>query len=109
MVEASNDLKCPVGRAAAIIGGRWTALIIRDLLLKKSCRYQDLLDSLGGIASNTLSDRLKMLEDHGIIERRMYEHHPPRAEYLLTEKGLEFAPVLRAMRKWGDKYSGSKS
>jgi DNA-binding HxlR family transcriptional regulator len=92
-----------VARAAAIIGSRWTALILRDLLVNKTCRYQDLLGSLG-IAPNTLSDRLKMLEAAGIIERRFYEDHPPRAEYLLTEKGRELGPIVRAMRDWGRKF-----
>jgi DNA-binding HxlR family transcriptional regulator len=104
MAEAVVDLNCPVGRAAAVIGSRWTALILRDLFLNKACRYQELLDSLAGIAPNTLSDRLKMLETQGIITRRFYEQHPPRAEYVLTEKGQQLGPILRAMRKWGDKY-----
>ena len=78
---------------------------MRDLLLNKACRYQELLDSLAGIAPNTLSDRLKMLEAQGIIERRFYEQHPPRAEYVLTEKGRELGPIVRAMRDWGNKHN----
>ncbi len=100
----TDDPSCPVARTAVIIGSRWTALILRDLLLRKACRYQELLDSLKGIAPNTLSDRLKMLEAHGVIERRYYEEHPPRAEYVLTEKGRELGPIVRAMRDWGRKH-----
>ncbi len=99
------DLNCPVARAAAIVGSRWTALILRDLLLKTACRYNELLDSLTGIAPNTLSDRLKMLEEQGIVERRFYEHHPPRAEYMLTSKGRDLGPIVRAMRNWGEKHA----
>lgn len=92
---------CPVERTAEIVGNRWTALIMRDLLLNPSRRYQDFIESLSSISPNTLSDRLRMLEEHGIVERRYYEQHPPRAEYLLTEKGRALGPVIRAMRDWG--------
>lgn len=95
---------CPVARTAHIVGTPWTALILRDLLLKGVCRYRELLESLQGIAPNTLSERLKMLESSGIVARRLYEEHPPRAEYVLTPKGRELGPIIRAMREWGDKY-----
>lgn len=98
------EIDCPVARAATIVGSRWTALILRDLLLNDSCRYQELLESIDGIASNTLSERLKMLETNGIVERRFYEQHPPRAEYFLTEKGKKLGPIIRAMREWGMAY-----
>ena len=75
---------------------------MRDLLLHGARRFQDLLDSLEGIAPNTLSDRLKTLETHGVVERRFYSEHPPRAEYLLTPKGRALGPVVRAMRDWGE-------
>lgn len=100
-----NLMSCPVARAATIVGNRWTALILRDLILNKACRYQDLLESLVGIAPNTLSERLKSLEAAGIVERRFYEEHPPRAEYVLTAKGHDMAPIIRAMRNWGDKHA----
>jgi DNA-binding HxlR family transcriptional regulator len=57
------------------------------------------------MSPNTLSTRLKTLEEHGIVERRLYEDHPPRAEYVLTEKGLELRPVLRTLRLWGEKHT----
>jgi DNA-binding HxlR family transcriptional regulator len=104
-----NVTYCPVARTASILGTPWTALILRDLLLKGVCRYQELLDALKGMAPNTLSDRLKMLESHGIVERRFYEEHPPRAEYVLTPKGRELGPVIRAMRDWGQKHDGGEA
>ncbi len=88
-----------------MIGTRWTALILRDLFLHGPRRYQDFQNSLGGISPNTLSERLKALEAAGILARRFYQQHPPRAEYLLTEKGHELRPVLEAMRDWGKKHS----
>lgn len=95
---------CPVARTLDAIGARWTPLILRDLLLHGARRYQDFQDSLIGISSTTLSDRLKSLEQHGIVERRFYEQHPPRAKYVLTQKGIELGPIVRAMRDWGEKH-----
>ena len=99
------DPKCPVARTLEIIGERWTVLILRDLILDGPRKFQDLLGSLSGISPNTLSARLKTLEDGGIIERRFYEDHPPRAEYVLTERGRELRPVLRILRDWGQKHT----
>ena len=92
---------CPVSRTAFIIGSRWTSEIIRELVDHGARRFSDLQDALTGIAPNTLSNRLKMLEDHGVIERRIYDTHPPRSEYHLTEKGSKMRPIIDAMRAWG--------
>src|SRR5215471_9722075 len=89
------DPRCPVARTLEIIGERWTMLILRDLIIEGPRKFQDLLTSLSGISPNTLSARLKTLEDHGLVERRFYEDHPPRAEYVLTEKGRDLRPVLQ--------------
>lgn len=104
-MSTASKIMCPVERAAKIVGNRWTALIMRDLLLNPSRRYQDLQQSLAGIPPNTLSARLQMLEENGIVERRLYQAHPPRAEYVLTDKGRELGPVIRAMRDWGRKHA----
>lgn len=99
------DPRCPVARTLEIIGERWTILILRDLILDGPRKFQDFLVSLSGISPNTLSARLKALEESGIIERRFYEEHPPRAEYVLTEKGRDLRPVLRTLRDWGQKHT----
>src|SRR5215472_16618355 len=106
-MSASYDLKCPVARTLDIIGERWTILILRDLVVQGPRKFQDFLVSLSGISPNTLSARLKTLEDSGIIERRFSEDHPPRAEYVLTEKGRELRPVLRTLRDWGQKHTSA--
>lgn len=95
-------LECPVARALNIVGERWTFLILRDLLRQGACKNQDLERSLAGISPNTLSARLKRLEQEGIVVRRFYEKYPPRAEYVLTEKGRALGPVLLALKKWGE-------
>jgi len=89
-----------------IIGERWTLLIIRDLLAAPR-KFQDLSDSLGA-APGLLSRRLKLLETRGVIARRMYTEHPPRAEYVLTEAGTELRTVVRALTIWGSKHLPGK-
>jgi DNA-binding HxlR family transcriptional regulator len=100
-MSASYNLKCPIARTLDIIGDRWTILILRDLVLEGPRKFQDLEQSLKGISPNTLSARIKTLEQHGIIVRKFYEKHPPRAEYVLTEKGKALGPVLKSLREWG--------
>ena len=78
-------LDCPVARTLDSVGERWTFLILRDLLREGPRKFQDLEAALAGIGPNTLSARLKRLEEAEIVERRFYEQHPPRAEYVLTE------------------------
>jgi len=107
MRDAANSgygQDCPVARTLDIVGERWTFLLLRDLLREGPRKFQDFEASLAGIGPNTLSARLKRLEEAGIVERRFYEQHPPRAEYALTEKGRALGPVLLALRKWGEIY-----
>ena len=78
---------------------------LRDLSLDGPRKFQDFLDSLSGISPNTLSGRLKALEKHGVVERRFYEEHPPRAEYVLTSKGRALRPVVRALHDWGERHT----
>ena len=101
MARSYSDPLCPVACALDRIGEKWTLLILRDLTLHPSRRFQDLIESLKGCAPNTLSARLSSLEEMGLIERRLYEQHPPRMEYVLTAQGREVRPVLKALRAWG--------
>jgi DNA-binding HxlR family transcriptional regulator len=91
---------CPIARTLDIVGDRWTLLVLRDLS-RGYTRYNELLETCTGISTNLLSSRLKKLEDRGFVERTLYSDHPPRAEYRLTEKGLDFGHVLRALYRWG--------
>ena len=103
MARSYGQKLCPVARTLDMIGERWTILILRDLFLHGARRYQDFQESLTGLAPNTLSGRLKSLEGHGLIERKLYSEHPPRLEYHLTEKGRSLGPIVRALRDWGRK------
>jgi len=103
MPKAYNINSCPVARTLDLIGERWTILLLRDLLLHGPRRFQDFQESLPGVAPNTLSTRLKSMEDHGLVRREMYNERPPRLEYVLTDKGKSLGPIVKAMRDWGTK------
>jgi DNA-binding HxlR family transcriptional regulator len=94
-----------VARTLDLVGERWTLLILRDLFLHGPRRFQDFQDSLGGLAPNTLSARLKDLEEQGLVERHLYSEHPPRLEYRLSAKGRTLGPVLKALRNWGSRHT----
>jgi len=103
MVKSYN-LPCPVAGALDVVGERWTLLIMRDFLLHESRRFQDLQESLTGVAPNILSTRLKQLEQQKIVKRRQYLNSPPRFEYVLTTKGKDLGLVVQALYNWGTKY-----
>lgn len=105
MAKAYEINECPVARTLDLIGERWTILLLRDLLLQGPRRFQDFQTSLPGIAPNTLSARLKSLEDHGLVRRQLYKERPPRLEYVLTDKGKSLGPILKVMRDWGTKHA----
>lgn len=104
MVRSYRQKNCPVARTLDLIGERWSILVLRDLYLHGPRRFQDFQESLAGVAPNTLSARLKDMEANGVIERKLYSEHPPRLEYHLTEKGKSLAPILKALREWGQKH-----
>ena len=91
---------CPVTATADILSGKWTILLIRDLADGRT-RFCELERSLEGISPRTLSLRLRVLEEHGIIERRTFPEVPPRVEYSLTEKGRALVPIIEDMRSYG--------
>ena len=105
MTNGYGQKDCPVARALDVIGVKWSLLILRDLLRKGPLRFQELESGLPGVAPNTLSARLKALEGHGVIAPRLYERHPPRYEYVLTEKGRALGAVLKALHAWGSAHS----
>jgi DNA-binding HxlR family transcriptional regulator len=94
---------CPVARAAALVGDLWILLIVRDLMDGPK-RFKNLQESLGNISPKTLSQRLKMLEETGLIHREAFAEIPPRVEYSLMEKGAALSGVIEAMRAYGEQY-----
>src|SRR4051794_26458177 len=97
---------CALARALDVVGDRWTLLIVRELGLRGPSRYTDLQRGLPGIATNMLADRLREMEEAGIVSRQ--DAPPPVATTLfkLTERGGELVPVLMALGKWGSPLMG---
>jgi DNA-binding HxlR family transcriptional regulator len=94
------DQVCSIARSLEVVGERWTLLILRDAVLGLT-RFEEFQDSLG-IASNTLTNRLKLLCEQGVLARVPDPDRPGRRRYVLTDKGRELAPVLIVLMKWGD-------
>lgn len=97
-----SEWPCSLARAVGVFGDSWTLLIVRDGL-QGLTRFDEFQRSLH-IARNTLSDRLGKLVDAGVMTKRFYQDNPPRYEYLLTDMGRDFFPVLAAMLAWGDRW-----
>jgi DNA-binding HxlR family transcriptional regulator len=98
-----DDTVCPIARTAEIISGKWTLLIIRDLASGVK-RFNQLERSLHGISPKTLSERLRSLEEEGVITRQTFAEVPPRVEYSLTEKGRDLVDVIESMRSYGKRW-----
>lgn len=97
-----EDMQCPIARSLERVGEWWSILILRDAFLG-STRFDQFQKNLG-IAPNMLTRRLNGLVESGLLERRLYSERPPRSEYVLTERGRDFRPVLWALVAWGNKH-----
>jgi DNA-binding HxlR family transcriptional regulator len=91
---------CAVAATADIIGAKWTALLVHDLS-EGPRRFSELEHSCSGISPRTLAERLRALEQEGILVRHSYPESPPRVEYELTGKGESLLPIIDAMRQFG--------
>lgn len=99
-----GQLPCPVEAAARIIGQKWTLQIVHHLLHMPSLRFCELQEALGGVNPSTLSSRLKMLEEAGMVERVQISDIPPHVEYSLTPMGHELDGVLQQICRWSSKW-----
>ena len=97
-----RDRNCSIAQCLEVTGDWWTLLIVRDVFL--GVHRFDALQADLGLSRNVLARRLDALVADGVLERRPYSDAPPRAEYVLTEKGRDLWPVLDAMRRWGDRW-----
>ena len=100
MNEVHDGVTCAVAATSDLIGSKWTALIVHDLS-EGPRRFTELEHACPGISPRTLSERLHMLEQQGIVERQSYPESPPRVEYELTGKGNALLPIIEAMRGFG--------
>jgi len=97
--QCLDDQDCPVACTMQVVGEWWSILIVRDCL-RGLTRFDQFQKNLA-ISPNMLARRLQTLVDAGLLERRQYCQHPPRYEYLLTERGRDFRVVIAAMYDWG--------
>lgn len=98
---AIDPAVCPISRCAELVCGKWTVLVIRDLLAGPKY-FRELERSLAGISPRTLCERLKFLTERGVVTRTYIKALPPRAQYALTDLGLALRPLLDTMRDIGD-------
>jgi DNA-binding HxlR family transcriptional regulator len=99
--------RCSVARTVAVLGDRWTLLILRDCFLR--IRRFDDFEARLGITRHILADRLKKLVMAGVLKKVPYQDRPVRHEYRLTQKGLDLYPVLLSLVHWGDTYTSGKA
>ena len=100
--KSFDTMQCPIARGLEHVGEWWTILILRDAF-RGMRRFDAFRDSLG-IAPTMLTKRLNTLVESGLLERRQYSERPPRDEYVLTEMGKDFRPVLLAMMAFGNRH-----
>jgi len=97
-----NNSECGVTKTMKVIGSKWSMLILHQLCSGKK-RFGELQRSLPGISPKTLSERLKQLEDSGIVNKKIFAEIPLHVEYSLTEKGASLKEIFTKMEKWGEK------
>jgi DNA-binding HxlR family transcriptional regulator len=100
--KSFSSMQCPIARGLEHVGEWWSILILRDAF-RGVARFDAFSESLG-IAPNMLTRRLNALVEAGLMERRRYSERPPRDEYVLTQRGRDFRPVLLAMLAFGNKH-----
>ena len=105
LTEQSCETSCPVAKTAELMDGKWTTRIVRDLLSGKK-RYSELQRSLAGISPKVLADRLRFLEEHGLLVKTIYPVVPPHTDYELTPQGLHLRVVIEAMAQFGQTLGG---
>ncbi|KQW83101.1 winged helix-turn-helix transcriptional regulator [Brevundimonas sp. Root1279] len=94
--------ECVVDAALDLIGGKWKGMIVYQLLSAESLRFNALKRHVGDITQRMLTKQLRELEDAGLVSRTVYAEVPPRVEYRLTQAGRGLAPVVAALRDWGE-------
>lgn len=100
--KSFGEMACPIARGLERVGEWWNMLILRDAFAGIA-RFDDFQQSLG-IAPTMLTRRLNALVENGLLQRRRYSERPPRDEYVLTDRGADFRPVLIAMLAWGNRH-----
>lgn len=102
-MRRADEKSCPIARTLGAIGEYWTLLVVRNLWFYGPQKFDELQEALE-VSSNTLTNRLGRLAEHGIVTKRPYQTNPERFEYCLTEQGIELVPALTVLAAWGNKH-----
>jgi DNA-binding HxlR family transcriptional regulator len=105
MIQSSPcvEIKCPIQFVVDLLDNKWSILLLRELFCGDQ-RTHELLAKLPGISTKILTQRLRELEAHGLVDRRVYAEVPPHVEYSVTEKGRQLQPVMAALHQVGSKW-----
>lgn len=99
-----TDLQpCPVETTLLLISDKWVVLILRDLMTGTK-RFNELMRSVTGVSQKVLTEKLRRMEENGLVIRTVYSEIPPKVEYSLTDLGKSLSPILDAMETWGNGY-----
>lgn len=108
MKKAENqvvDLQCSVEKSLDIVGGKWSFLVIREMMFHEKKRFGELKQAVCGISAKSLTDTLRHLETNGVITRTAFPTVPITVEYALTEKGHALHGIIHEMKKWGNEWA----
>ena len=94
---------CPVETTLLLISDKWVVLILRDLMTGTK-RFNELMRSVTGVSQKVLTEKLRRMEENGLVIRTVYSEIPPKVEYSLTDLGKSLSPILDAMEAWGNGY-----
>ncbi|MGD1837368.1 MAG: winged helix-turn-helix transcriptional regulator [Nitrososphaeraceae archaeon] len=100
----NKDEECKLLDIWDVLGRKWSLLILKNLSIRKSVRFNELKRMLKGISSTVLSDRLYELEKEGLVSKKIYQEIPLRVEYNLTSKTKDLEPILKNLDKWCEKW-----
>ena len=95
---------CPVQITLSLIDNKWKTLIIGEIMFEGARRFGELRKALPGISQKVLTQNLRLMEDGGLVMRRVFAEVPPRVEYSLTDLGLSLRPIIDSMMEWGEEY-----
>ena len=98
---------CTIASALNVLGEKWSLLVVRELAL--NVHRFDRIAKNTGAPRDILTSRLRRLEAEGVLEKRLYQEHPPRYEYYLTEAGDELRPILLSLSQWGERWTAQKA
>jgi DNA-binding HxlR family transcriptional regulator len=102
-MKTRYDIPCNIAQSLNLIGDRWTLLVVHEIL-NGNTMFNEIKKALTGISSNLLSERLRYLEDEGLIKSELYSKHPPRFRYTLTKSGEDLEHVFNSLIIWGSSH-----